>query len=98
MGKCNGTIWLKSKMLKFTLVFYHFEGMKYLTGKRIYLNLWRASKLGTRKKVKLLYGTYIREIELIRRYLTRTYNVTFEHMITDIKSFSGKKLFLEAFL
>ena len=93
----NGKVWMKYRDRRFPLIFYHFEGMKYLSGKRIFLNLWRASESGTGKKVKLLYGTYIREIEIIRKFLAKSYNVTFEQMITDEKSFSRKKYSLKHF-
>lgn len=97
IGHKNEEIQMKRRDSQFSLIFYHFEGMKYLNKKKIFLNLWRASEEGTRKKVKLLYGTYIRELEKIRRYLERSYRVTFEHMIVDEKSFSRKKYSLKHF-
>ncbi len=89
IGVKNGIIWLEYRGRQFPLIFYHFEGMKYLDEKRVFLNLWRAGEPGTGKKVKLLYGSYIRELESMRRYLADVHAITFEHMIADEKSFSG---------
>ena len=57
IGVKNGIIWLEYRGRQFPLIFYHFEGMKYLDEKRVFLNLWRAGEPGTGKKVKLLYGS-----------------------------------------
>lgn len=87
-GKKEGKIILRYKENSFPVVFYHFEGMKYLNDGRIFLHLWNYNVSGTRRKVKLIYGEYFRKLRLIRRHLERTYGITFDHMRTD------KKLFL----
>lgn len=97
VGRKKGIIWMKYRGRQFPLIFYHFEGMKYLTGKRIFLNLWKTSEEGTRKKMKLLYGSYIRELEMIRKHLVKLYGVTFEHMVVDENSFSERKYSFQHF-
>lgn len=83
MGKRNGKILFNYRNKQFHLIFYHFEGMKYLSDHLIFLNLWKYSKPGMRKKARLLYEEYIKELEHIRKYLLQYYNVEFGHMITN---------------
>jgi hypothetical protein len=72
------------------LVFYHFEGMKYLDNGSIYLNLWKPFAFGTKKKVKILYEKYLYEIDVLQKYLKKQYGITFEHTYVDKKLYSGK--------
>lgn len=81
--KKNDDIWLRYRGRRFQLIFYHFEGMKYLDNGKIYLNLWNPYSLKTGRIVRLLYGEYLKNIGTIRRYLENTHGVTFNHMIVD---------------
>ncbi len=99
-GKKNGTIWMEYRHNQFPLIFYHFEGMKYLANHNIFLNLWKWTKLGTGKKVKLFYGEYVRELERTRKYLKKYHNIEFKHMIADehvnpIKRYSCRSFCVE---
>ncbi|GFI44579.1 hypothetical protein IMSAGC018_02260 [Lachnospiraceae bacterium] len=85
----NREIWMKSKAKIFKVVFYHFEGMKYLGRDDICLNIWNPCVEKTGKKIKILYGEYLREIRDIRTFLDKKYGVTFEHMLIS------KDIFLE---
>ena len=93
----NEIIMFSYRNKQFPLIFYHFEGMKYLPDNRVFLNLWKHSKPGMRKKVKLLYGEYVEELEHIRKYLLQYYNVEFGHMIIDNKMSPLKKYSLKYF-
>ena len=93
----NNRIWLQYRKRKFKLIFYHFEGMKYLNNGKIYLNLWNPSGYRVGKKVSLIYGEYIKKIESIRDYLEKSYDVTFDHMIIDKKTVLGRNNSLKQF-
>lgn len=97
VGKKSGNICLEYRGKRFSLVFYHFEGMKYLNNNRIYLNLWNPAKLGMSRKVKLIYGKYFRDILSIREYLRKSYGITYEHMIDKQSIYEGKDYFLKNF-
>ena len=96
-GKNNGNIYLKYRGRRFQLVFYHFEGIKYLSNNRIYLNLWKPAKPEIGRNVKLIYGRYFKDISLIRKYLRKSYRITFEHMIDDQSVYIGKDYSLKQF-
>ncbi|MDE6386762.1 MAG: hypothetical protein K2L82_03010 [Lachnospiraceae bacterium] len=85
VGSEEDAIWMKRGNKKFPVVFYHFEGMRYLESNKVYLNLWAFDKQGTNRKVNLLYGKYFETVEDIRKKLKKTYGITFSHMI-DVKS------------
>lgn len=97
IGRKNGKIWLKYRTKRFYLVFYHFEGMKYLPNNRIFLGIWKCSKAGMGKKIKALYGEYLGEIENIRKYLAKYYNVQFGHMISGDEMSLLRKISLKYF-
>lgn len=73
-------ILMEWKGKKFPLIFYHFEGMKYLNSGRVWLNLWEPGKPGMNRKVKLIYRKYLCKISQIREYLEKNYGINFEHM------------------
>lgn len=98
LGKRNGDIWLQHGKRQFPLIFYHFEGMKYLNNGRVYLSLWEHCRLGTGKKISLLYGEYFNKIRLIRKFLKDTYGITFEHMVVDKRLIMGNERSLKQFL
>ncbi len=98
LGKRNGNIWLQYRKEQFQLIFYHYEGMKYLNNGRVYLSMWEHCRPGTGKKIRLLYGEYFDRINLIRKYLKDTYGITFEHMTVDKKLMIGDKGSLDQFL
>lgn len=97
VGRENGNIYLEYRGRRFPVIFYHFEGMKYLSDQKIYLNLWKYAKVGTGRKVKLIYGEYFANMKLIRKYLSESYGITFEHMISGRELFAGKNYSLEQF-
>lgn len=88
-GSDGESVWLKDKKgNKIQLIFYHFEGMKYLHGNKVYLNLWNVETKDTHKKVNIIYGEYFREIRKVRDILKKKHGIGFEHMIMpDEKSF-----------
>ncbi|MBD5489843.1 MAG: glycosyl transferase [Lachnospiraceae bacterium] len=94
----KGNIWMQYKDKRFKLIFYHFEGMKYLSNGRIHLGLWDYCKVGTGKKVKLLYGQYLKKIKLIRGFLASTYGIDFEDMVADKKQVLGKESLIKQFV
>lgn len=79
----NGEIYVKFRGKKYKLIFYHFEGMKYLDHDRVYLKLWKSDKAGIKGKIKLLYGEYFATIAYMRKYLKQFYDITFEHLIIE---------------
>lgn len=96
-GSENGNIYLEYRGRRFLLVFYHFEGMKYLDNNKVYLNLWNSDKIGTGKKVKLLYGEYFKNISHIRKFLYESYGITFDHMVDKQQLCIGEPYSLERF-
>lgn len=97
LRKKNGKVFLKYMRRQFRLVFYHFEGMKYLSDTEIYLNLWKPDVWGTNRKVKVLYREYFKMIALIRKFLAERYHVTFEHMTVNKQLFFGENYSLKCF-
>jgi len=95
--KENEKIRLQFRKKTFQVIFYHYEGMQYLGMHRIYLNLWKYSKTGTGKKVRLLYGTYFALIEQIREMLRKSYSITFDSQIADKSQYTGKNYSLGQF-
>lgn len=74
-------IFVKYQKECFAVVFFHFEGIKYLKEKLVFLNIWNPSARQIKKKIKLFYGKYFREIKQIRLFLEQNYHITFTHMI-----------------
>lgn len=93
----KGNLWIDYKKKWYQLTFYHFEGMKYLDNDRVFLNLWKPDRLGIRQKTKLLYGEYFAIIAHIRRYLKKSYNISFEHMIVGKDTYIGNNYTLMQF-
>lgn len=87
----DGKVFMNFKDRPFPVLFYHYEGMQYLDAHRIYLNLWKYSEIGTKRKVNVLYGTYFIYIERIRKILKDSYGITFDHMIADQRQYLGGK-------
>ena len=98
LEKRDGSIWLAYKNRRFGLVFYHFEGMKYLSNGKVYLSLWNPCQRGTGRKVRLLYGEYFDKIKLIRVFLEDTYQISFSHMTADVEQVLGTKNLLKQFI
>lgn len=96
-GKKGSRIWLCYRGEKFPLIFYHFEGMKYLDDGKIFLNLWEYSVPGTNRKVKLIYDEYFRTLQFFREKLKDQYGLSFEHMIADKGEFLGKNYSLKRY-
>ncbi len=94
-GKKNEEIWMKYRGIPFRMIFYHFEGMKYLSDGSIDLRLWEPGVLGTSRKVHVIYGEYFAMIKFIRRYLAKKYGISFGQMILDAHSFRGQNYFLK---
>lgn len=90
-GKKNGKIWMRYRAEVFPIIFYHFEGMKYLDDGRIFLNLWECGMPGTGRKVKLIYGEYFQVLRSVRKKLKEQYGVSFAHMAVDKEKFLGKR-------
>lgn len=81
VGIKDGEIWFEYGGDKFPVIFYHYEGMKYLKGNKAYLNLWKPESKRMKSKVKILYGEYFKVVGLIRKYLSKTYGIFFDHMV-----------------
>lgn len=96
-GRKNGKILLSYTDSVFPLVFYHFEGLKYLNDGSVFLNLWKFNSSGLKKKVNEIYGNYFKEIGVVRRYLKNNYGVSFEDMRADRKTFLKPKCSLKGF-
>ncbi len=86
-GKRDGKIPMSCRGKAFSLIFYHFEGMRYLNNGKLFLNLWECSHPGTSRKVRLIYGEYFHVLRFVRRKLKKQYGLTFEHMRVDTKLF-----------
>ncbi len=86
-GKKDGKLQLRYRSNEFNLIFYHFEGLKYLDDGRVFLNLWKYGTPGLGKKVRAIYGEYFIRIKEIRQYLENNYGVSFDHMRADHKNF-----------
>lgn len=97
-GRKDGKIQLSYRDRVFSLVFYHFEGLKYLDNGSVFLNLWRYNVPGLKKKVKEIYGEYFREIRRRRKYLEKTYGISFDHLQADHKMFLKAMCSLERVL
>ena len=97
LGRENGKIFMEYRGRRFPLVFYHFEGMKYLDDNKVYLNVWKTDKVGTGRKVKVLYKEYVKSISSIRKNLYESYNITFSHMLNNQSIYRGKNNSLEQF-
>lgn len=87
-------IYMEYRGRKYPLVFYHFEGMKYLDNGSIYLSIWKPEAGGMGRKIRLIYGAYIRRVLSVRMFLARAYHVTFEQMQVDhTLYFEGERSF-----
>ena len=95
VGKRNEEIWMECRGNSFRMIFYHFEGMKYLNDGSIDLRLWEPGVLGTSRKVNVIYGEYFSMIAFVRRYLAEKYGISFEQMILDAHSFRSKNCSLK---
>lgn len=91
VGKKDGKLWMRYRRKVFPLVFYHFEGMKYLEDGRVFLNLWECGRMGTSRKVRLIYGEYFQVLRSVRKKLKEQYGVSFEHMVVDKEKFLGNR-------
>lgn len=91
ISKKNNNLSLKHKGKLVPLIFYHFEGMEYLDDGRVYLNIWKSYVLGTNRKMKLIYGEYLKRINIIRKKLNASYGITFDHMLVEKSLYFGKK-------
>ncbi len=96
-GRKDGKIMLGYRKEKFPLIFYHFEGLKYLDDGSVFLNLWKYTVPGLKKKVIEIYGEYFREIGAVRKYLAKNYGVTFDAMRGDKKTFMKQRCSLKEF-
>lgn len=97
MKKKGGNIFLEFEGRRFLLIFYHFEGIKYLDNNKVYLNLWKPGKAEICRKVKFLYGEYFNSIKEIRQYLFDCYGIDFEHMLDKHPACIGKDYSLKQF-
>ena len=59
---------------RFPLVFYHFQNLRYLPGRRVNIK----SQTKNRKLKYQIYIPYLKEIEGIRRELEQRYGLSFE--------------------
>lgn len=82
-------IWMQCRGTPFELIFYHFEGIRYLDGGRAFLNIWEPSSPGMGRKMRTLYGGYLKKTTSIRRFLEEKHGVTFEHMAAGKEPFTG---------
>lgn len=98
LEKHNGNIWMQYRDKRFKLIFYHFEGIKYLDNGTIYLSLWDYCRAGMGKKVRLLYGEYFKRLNIVQGFLANTYGITFGHMRVDKKVIFGEKSLLRQFV
>lgn len=95
--KKRNKIWFEYQGLPFQIIFYHFEGMKYLSNDKAYLNIWQPSGWGMGRKIRVLYGEYLKVIALSRKLLAKKHDITFERMISDKDAFIGRKYSLKQF-
>lgn len=93
--KEESEIWMSYRKKAFPLIFYHFEGMKYLNDGTVYLNLWEYSAPGTNRKVRLIYNEYFNVLRFVRKKLKTQYGLSFDHMTVNKKVFLGKSYSLE---
>lgn len=96
-GRHKGIIWFEYQGLPFPLIFYHFEGLKYLSKTKTYLNIWQPSERGMGRKTRMLYGEYLKSIVAVQELLDERYGVKFEHMIASRKAYAGKRYSLKQF-
>lgn len=61
----------------FNLIYYHFQGIKYLNKNIAYLNIWKNKKGDYYSKIKVIYGEYFKVIKNIRRNLKKMYGIDF---------------------
>ncbi len=90
-------IWLEHQGSPFRLIFYHFEGLRYLSNDKAFLNIWQPSGQGMGRKRRRLYGEYLEVTASIRGFLADKYGVGFEQMIVDKVGFTGKNHSLKWF-
>lgn len=90
-------IWLSYREKSFPVIFYHFEGMRYLNNEKIFLNLWECGTLGTHRKMKKIYGAYFNELQSVRSRLESQYGISFEHMEKDSDEFKKEGYSLSSF-
>lgn len=93
----NGDIWMKYRNKPFQLIFYHYEGIKYLDEYRVYLNLWKFGKPGTGRKIYVLYGEYFAVLKRIHKYLKKTYDINFTSIGAHKERYVGKQYSLNRF-
>lgn len=96
-GKQNEKIWMKYRKKDFQLIFYHFEGMKYLKSGRIFLNIWRPAESKMGKKIGIIYGEYFMVLASIRNFLATKYQITFKHLLIDGDAFEGNMFSIRQF-
>lgn len=80
-------IWLQKAneaKVRFPLIFYHFQNIKYLSAKKVNIN----SGTRDRKMKSLIYFPYLQTIESCRKMLMQEYGVRFEVN----KSYSSNKI------
>lgn len=89
--KERNRVYIKTGKEYVPVIFYHFEAIKHLYHRYIYMNLYEyiydetdiynpLDKL-RRKKIRFIYLPYIRHIENIRKRLLKGYGIGFEHMV-----------------
>lgn len=96
-GKKGKKTWFEYQGRPFQLIFYHFEGVKYLSNDKVFLNIWQPLGRGMGRKKKRLYGEYLEVTASIRKFLANKYGIRFEQMIVDKDGFAGKSYSLEWF-
>lgn len=96
-GKRNEKIWMKYRDREFPLIFYHFEGMKYLDDGKVWLNLWKPDALEMGKKIGVIYREYFETIASVREFLDREHHVRFKHMLEDKELFLRKQCSVKQF-
>lgn len=67
----------------FPVVFFHFQGMKYLSEKKVFLNLWNASAYQMQKRRNMFFKKYFNEVMRVRKLLEQNYHITFGHMVVE---------------
>lgn len=87
VGRKSEEIWMECRGRRSRIIFYHFEGIKYLDDGSVYLNIWEPATPGMHRKVQFIYGEYIEIITTIRSFLAEGYDVTFDHMFVEKKIF-----------
>lgn len=97
ISRRSGSVWMKYRNKQFPILFYHFEGMKYLDAHKIYLNMWKYGKWGMNRKIYVLYSEYFAVIRSVRKQLLIVYGITFDHMLENKDWYIGKKHSLQQF-